>query len=141
VKARGWLWFAVVQLISLIAMVIGWVLLIPFCVAHAWVPIGSIDRWTWSPLNWMYGNPEDGVSGQYARIWNSTGTALVRYMPNASAAWRSYCWSAWRNSCNNLKYVFAHKDGPFWRREFGKFYVQAGFYPNSGFPVLSAGSM
>lgn len=71
----------------------------------------AIDRWSWRPLNVLYGNPEDGVSGQYALIW--VNSVLSPYMPHASAAWRAYCWSAWRNSCDNLKYIFAWKAGPF----------------------------
>ena len=139
-----WAWFAVVQLISLVATVLGWVLLVPFCLSHAW-KLGPksikderiIDVWSWASLNLVYGNPEDGVSGMFALVQGNQ-----EYMPSSKvpAWWRAYCWSALRNSCDNLKYVFAWKGGPFWRREFGRFYVQAGWYPN-GLPVLSAGSI
>lgn len=116
----GWLWYVVVQLIMAVFMVIGWFLLIPFCLKHAWFlsAWGSIDDqrvidvWSWLPLNRVYGNLEDGVSGQQALVWNKEGTARVPYMPNAPAWWRAYCWSAWRNSCDNLKYVFAWENGP-----------------------------
>lgn len=141
---KGWAYFAFVQMVSLIATVIGLFLLIPFCLTRAWVTAGSleagrqIDRWRFAPLNLIYGNPEDGVSGRYALIW--TSTARVPYMPNAWAPWRAYCWSALRNSSDNLKYVFRWKGGPFrhWENSKHTFYVQAGWYPN-GFPVLSAG--
>lgn len=139
--ALAWIWFVVVQclmtwpfllvwlfwhvsfhdgiclsiLTSPIAL--GWVVLIPFCVRKAWTAdLKSIkdqrviDRWNWKPLNWIWGNPEDGVSGQYALVWDRTGQ--VPYMPGADPAWRAYCWSAWRNSANMLKYVFAWKNGP-----------------------------
>lgn len=114
----AWIYFAFVQLVSLIAMMAGWLVLIPFCLARAWVQDEKsvkdqrpIDRWAWRPLNVLYGNREDGVSGQTALIW--VDGVLSPYMPHAWAPWRAYCWSAWRNSCDNLKYVFAWKDGPF----------------------------
>lgn len=141
---RGWLWFAVVQTISLLAMIVGWFLLIPMCLLKAWVPIASteagrqIDRWACSPLNIVYGNPEDGVSGQCALVWNATGNARVPFMPNAWVPWRAYVWSGWRNSADNLKYVFAWKGGPFYRLANTKFFFQAG-WNTSGFPVISAG--
>ena len=113
----GWLWYVVVQLIMLIAMVIGWGLLIPFCVLQIWVRNAKsikdgriIDTWAF-PINAVYGNPEDGVSGQCALIWLN-GTTQGPYMPNAPVWWRAYCWSAWRNSVDGLKYVFAWSSGP-----------------------------
>lgn len=113
----AWFWYVVVQLIMLLFMVAGWVVLIPPCLLHAWYPsaFGSIsdgrviDRWSWWWLS-AFQNPEDGVSGQQALIWTSTGQ--VPYMPNAPAWWRAYCWSAWRNSCDNMKYLFAWERGP-----------------------------
>lgn len=94
-------------------MVIGWLLLLPFCLLQAWKPSEatvagptplprSVDRWKWEPLNAIYGNPEDGVSGQFARVWTPEGE-LVPYWADAPAAWmRAYAWSAWRNSTNQL---------------------------------------
>lgn len=134
----GWSYFAGIQLIMLLATVLGWFLLVPFCLAQAWKPgylsafteDKHIDAWSFEPLNYIYGNPEDGVSGQQALIWTSEGRQ-VPYMPLPDfltrftdipirrflvwiyPAWRAYCWSAWRNSADNLKYVFAWKDGPF----------------------------
>lgn len=140
---KPWLYFAFVQLISLIAMVIGWVVLIPFCLAQAWtqdesIEVGrKIDRWKWGPLNRVYGNTEDGASGLHALVWNSGGTERVPYMPTAWPPWRAYLWSGWRNSSNALKRAFAWKGGPFVR---GQFYVQAGFNKD-GQPVISAGRM
>ena len=113
----AWGWFALVQLICLIATIVGWVLLIPFCLSRAWTAdITSIkdgrpiDRWRWKPLNSIYGNPEDGVSGQTALVW--VDGSLTFYRRGAWAPWRAYLWSAWRNSADNLKYVFAWKKGP-----------------------------
>lgn len=130
----GWLWYVVVQLIMLVFMVAGWLLLIPFCLSHAWFPsaFGSIsdrrviDKWSWRPLNWVYGNPEDGVSGLQALIWlNSTTRGPYMPLPGFLLqlwqarlfvwlfdAWRAYCWSGWRNSCGGLKYLFAWQNGP-----------------------------
>ncbi len=98
---------------GVIAPLTGLVVLIPFCLAQAWEPcmstegpwpVHQIDRWKWAPLNRVYGNPEDGVSGKYALIW--VGGKRVPYMPNAWAPWRAYCWSAWRNTADQLKYTY-----------------------------------
>jgi hypothetical protein len=111
-----WLRFFAIQLIMLTATVLGWLILIPFCLAHAWTGSWAdesikdkrpIDRWAWPPLNYVYGNPEDGVSGQQALIHGDQP-----YMPNAWAPWRAYLWSGWRNSADNLKYVFACSSCP-----------------------------
>lgn len=100
------------------AEALGFLILLPACILHVWTnpitrttkPLPArlyIDRWSWNWLNAWYGNVEDGVSGQQARVWNSTGTALIPYgslypnwMPEAIVA---YGWSAWRNGANNLK--------------------------------------
>jgi hypothetical protein len=139
-----WIYFAFVQLICLIAMVAGWLILIPFCLGEAWIPADSIevgrkvDRWSFGPLNYIYGNPEDGVSGRCALVWNSDGAARMPFMPNAWSPWRAYVWSGWRNSADNLKYVFAWKGGPFVRRVWRGWFLQFG-WNSSGYPVISAG--
>lgn len=115
----GWFWYATVQLVMLLFTVLGWFLLLPFCIAQYWyfeTPKLSIkdsrpiDYWSCDCLNWVYGNPEDGVSGQQALI--ELNGSVSPYLPHASAWWRAYCWSALRNSCDNLKYVFAWRRGP-----------------------------
>lgn len=138
----AWLWFAVVQFISLLATVVGWGLLIPFCLAQAWDNAGrlsikdrrAIDAWNWIPLNCVYGNPEDGVSGRDAILIGGGS-----YMPGAWAPWRAYCWSALRNSADNLKYVFAWKAGPYVSGQFWRFNYGLGWKPENGYnvPVLS----
>jgi hypothetical protein len=140
----GWLIFVCAQLVMLAAQLVGLVLLIPFCLAQDWtldqhsVKDGRpVDRWTFGPLNYVYGNPEDGVSGQTALIWDNAGH-LVPYMPGAWAPWRAYCWSAWRNSSDNLKYVFHWEGGPFINWTNGKWYIHAG-WDSRGLPGLSAG--
>lgn len=112
-----WLRFAAVQLVMLLATILGWIVLVPFALARAWEPCPSrfdpsrvIDRWKWKPLNAVYGNPEDGVSGMKALVW--TNGVQGPYMPGAWPAWRAYLWSAWRNSADNLKYVFACSSCP-----------------------------
>lgn len=141
----AWTWFALVQLICLIATIVGWILLIPFCLIEAWIAdISSakdgrpIDRWSWKPLNSIYGNREDGVSGQTALIW--VNGSLSFYRPRSWAPARAYLWSAWRNSANGLKYMFQWKGGPLCRKEWKRWYVQFG-WNTSGLPVLSAGSV
>jgi hypothetical protein len=132
--ALGWLVFAGVQLVMLAARVVGVVVLIVPCLVHAWRPARSrygparmIDEWRWPGLNWWTGNWEDGPSGLHALIWGSGAQAgeRVAYLLDPPLtkkhqvvkwlwdAWRAYCWSAWRNSANNLKYFFAWEHGPF----------------------------
>jgi hypothetical protein len=116
----GWIWYVIVQLIMMEFTILGWFLLLPFCLTHAWfrgtIALVSIkdkrpiDAWKWNLLNYVYANPEDGVSGQCAIIYNNGLPGP--YMPNAPAWWRAYCWSAWRNSCDSLKYRFAWGNGP-----------------------------
>lgn len=138
-KILAWVWFVVVQLVMLFASLLGKLLLIPFCALKAWKPLPSpfdatrmIDLWSWGPLNMIYGNPEDGVSGAQALIWDSQGSERVGYMASSGARWRAYCWSAWRNSADNLKYVFAWKNGPFKVWANGH---KAGWQEENGFKV------
>lgn len=77
------------------------------------------------------------MSGGEAIIWVDGKQAP--YMPDAWAPWRAYCWSAWRNNCDQLKYRFAWKEGPFrqWTL-FGR-PQHAGWQAENGFnvPVIS----
>lgn len=137
----AWTWYGYVQLIMGLATFLGLFILPWFCMARAWRECGSpfdktrqIDRWSWEPLNAVYGNPEDGVSGRYAKVWYFDGkhdAVQVPYMPNAREWWRAYCWSAWRNSAGNLKYVFAWDKGPqaTWRGR------KLGWWPENGYKV------
>lgn len=136
-----WFRFACVELFQLEAMFLGWLVLIPFCLLKAWKPGAKsikdgrpIDVWSWGPLNLVSGNPEDGASGQFALI-----NGNQPYMPNTWAPWRAYLWSAWRNSANNLKYVFAWTAGPYkeWSYSlFGKLRTaKIGWQMENGFNV------
>lgn len=146
----AWVWFAIVQLVSLVAMVAGYILLIAPCLLHSWEPALSTvgptqqsDRWSW-PINAVYGNPEDGVSGQYAKVW-VLPNKQEPFMPDASPAWRAYVWSAVRNSADGLKYVFAWSKGPLVIHEYFLFgkprTFKAGWQAENGIkvPVLSIG--
>ena len=81
------------------------------------------------------------MSGAEALVWQ--GGARVPYMPGANPARRAYCWSALRNSANNLKCVFAWSRGPFVRRTVSIFgfshTFKAGWQLENGVrvPVLS----
>lgn len=145
----SWCYFAAIQVVAFDAMVVGWFLLIVPCVCRAWVPVTQIyipdwqkDKgiaakrifvWQWWWLNRVWGNDEDGVVGGL-----SDGR---EYNPDMSA-WKAYIWCAWRNSANNLRFVFRWKGGPFyrWESENREWYFQCGWYPN-GFPVLSMGAI
>jgi hypothetical protein len=165
----AWLRFAGVQLVMLAATVLGWLLLIPFCLLQAWstqhgglkfVSIKnkrSIDRWIWQPLNYVYGNPEDGVSGQQAVIWKDDlpfpymplpdwlqrfqEIPTRRFLAWIYPAWRAYVWSGWRNSADNLKYVFSCESCPLKTGTFLGRPYKIGWQEENGYkvPVISWG--
>jgi hypothetical protein len=131
---KGWAWFVVVELICFIAMVVGWFLLIPFAAGRRWYwrcsehyPLRIIAVWNWNWVDKVWGNSEDGVTG---------AEFYVKRIGNER--WRAYCWSAWRNSSNNLRWVFAWPGGPYvkWQNAIWKGHI--GFKPMEGWPVLSA---
>lgn len=135
-----WVYFVAIQLIHLVFFVIGLVVLAPFCVMESWWVSDKpsikdhargVDEWRWNPLNFIYGNPEDGVSGQFALL--SDGS---RYMPGANPAWRAYCWSALRNSVDGLKYVFTIPgEGPLVHWSFWKLHGKLGWQCENGYNV------
>lgn len=108
------------QIPQLLLMPVGLILLIIPCAFKLWGMHGNktnkvwaapfenlngreIDSWDWNWLNTWFGNPEDGVSGMTALVWDLD--KLVPYNPSGSR-WKAYCWSAWRNSVDALKYKF-----------------------------------
>lgn len=139
-----WVYFVAIQLIHLVFFVIGLVVLAPFCATGAWTLSEKrsikdsgrvIDRWRFKPVNFIYGNPEDGVSGEWARL--SDGE---RYLPDATPAWRAYRWSAIRNSVDGLKYVFTLSgEGPLVHWTFWKLRGKFGWQCENGYnvPVMS----
>ena len=131
---RGWFYFAFVQLVSAALTIIGWVLLLPLSIGRCWHIRASIEFqgrqvevWRGGWLTWIWGNEEDGVIGNAIQ--------RARFKDERLCA---YYWSAIRNPTNNLRFVFRWVGGPFCRREWRSWYVQAG-WNTSGYPVLSAG--
>lgn len=144
---KTFLRFVAIQLVSIVAMLVFAFVLIPFCLWRAWtggaVSIKDgrpIDRWKYRWLQAVAGNPEDGVSGQTAKLIGGGP-----YMPGADDRWRAYCWSALRNSVDQLKYLFAYADGPLvtwqWKVPGTLWYIsgKAGWQPENGYnvPVFS----
>jgi len=107
-----WLKWFLAQCLMFIAAVLGvFVLPIP-CLRQAWnvnaksIKDGRpIDTWNSSWLNSVYGNPEDGVSGNKALVWENG--ILVPYRQKSRPWVRAYLWSGFRNTADNLKYKFA----------------------------------
>lgn len=128
----GWLWFLAIQGIALALFPVGVVLVALLAAAQAWKHTRSwyngafIESWYGGRLTWLFGNDEDGVLGPAA------------YNPYASR-WRTFVWSALRNPTNNLRFLVAWKGGPWFQKRWNGLYVQAGFRPDTGWPVLSAG--
>lgn len=150
----AWLYFALVQLVGLATGVAGLLVLAPACYLHAWtapdtlsikpVPLGrKVDRWRWDWLNAVWGNPEDGVSGQQALIWIHGKQSP--FMPGAKPGWRAYVWSALRNPSDRMKYRFPWASGPLYQRRFSvfgrKLQFKAGWQLENGVkvPVLGLG--
>jgi hypothetical protein len=135
--AGGWVWFSFVQLVMGVAALFGLFVLAVACAARWWTLDAKsikdgrpIDRWRFPVPNAIYGNPEDGVSGQTALIMINPVDAGP-YLPGAGVRRRAYRWSALRNSCDGLKYVFAWKGGPY--TKVGAF--KLGWHEESGIKV------
>ncbi len=124
---RGWLYYGTTQVVQVVASVAGLVVLLLPCRLRAWQPSPHpsindgrpIDEWSWPLLNRVYGNPEDGVSGEHALVWVN-GTTRVPFDPTLSPWRRAYAWSALRNSADQLKYTFQWR-GPGVPRAAGTF--------------------
>ena len=125
--------FALIQVASLVLTLVG----VPLCAVLAYGKFytSSVNRDThnFPKWAWLWDNEEDGVCpAWYAHdhTWSLSRSVFV--------------WSAFRNPCNNLRFVpgVSLKGRPLWRREWtmlGKpYYVQAG-WNESGYPVLSGG--
>ncbi len=108
---------------GVLAPLLGLVILIRPCLKQEWQECQStanlfgraprtIDCWKNPWIQSIYGNPEDGVSGKYALVWYTPpggvwgSQYLVPYKAPFTqwAPWRAYCWSAWRNTADQLKY-------------------------------------
>ena len=121
-----WLRFLAIQIASAILMSMGWWVLALMSALRLWKYRAHDDHYSWRILDGIYGNSEDGL----APYW---------YQPTWPLALRVYVWSAWRNSTNNWNRKCAVRGGPFVRLYAHGWYAQAGFRPDNGWPVLSAG--
>ena len=93
-----WFKFFLIQLLSLILMLLGWVILIPICLFL--IRANHLPR-----LFWIWDNQEDGVLPSWYRQKNAKW----------SEARCVFNWTARRNSCNNLRFVkgFSQPKGPY----------------------------
>lgn len=80
----------------------------------------------------IYCNEEDGVTGDTRYFEATRGWSTEK---------RAYMWSALRNPVGNLRWANSFPGGPFKRWTVGNYYFQAGFRPDTGWPVLSAGTI
>jgi hypothetical protein len=119
IVALWWIIWAAMQVVNIVSDILSVIPIAVACLCCAWttpayqtlksipeVHRTAIDRWRYLP-NWLWGNPEDGVSGQQAYIWNSG--KLVPYMPDADPRWRAFCWNM-RNRSSGLKWLFSSKN-------------------------------
>lgn len=127
-----WLTFWSFQARSLAATILGWFLLAPLAAMQNWVWIPSaagkhdfISVWKPDWVDAVWGNAEDGVTGDTFYAQQVKGTRL-----------RAYLWSAWRNSANNMRWGNAVLGGPFFRVTKGNWIFQMGYRPDNGWPVL-----
>lgn len=109
--ALAWAWYALCALFGFfVLMPLGWVVVGAACILKAWkFPYANsikpltgrkqIDGWAW-PINAVYGNPEDGVSGvdAYGPSW------IDSYNPMGSR-WRAFRWSGLRNWAAGFNYL------------------------------------
>lgn len=125
----GWCWFIVIQVVALVLAAIG-VPLIAVLVAGRWWVYDfnfQLHEWRGGRLTWLWGNDEDGIFGYgHRRIGFET-------------RWEAFYWCALRNPVNNLRFVVRGVRGVWFQRRWRGWYFQAGFRPDRGWPVLSAG--
>jgi hypothetical protein len=63
---------------------------------------GNVDYWKWNFLNYWYANTEDGCG--LNAVLGTEGPYYRDTFPKGTPDWVIvYCWSAWRNSANNVK--------------------------------------
>ena len=128
-----WFKFAWFQVRSLAATIVGWFLLAPLAAFKQWrwqlaypsLKHDQIAVWRWSWVDGIWGNAEDGVTGDnfYAARFKSQRLC-------------AYLWSAWRNSANNMRWSNSVVGGPFVRITKGRWIFQFGYRPDNGWPVL-----
>lgn len=94
----GWVYYILYQLISLVGTIIGYFLLIPFCIFKSWeirpgrssiFPNRIAYQWKYKFL-FPWSNEENGIQGGIIGPMNSLSV---------------YKWSALRNPVNNLRFI------------------------------------
>ena len=93
--ALGWSYWIVYQLLAGPLWVLGWIIVPPLAICHAWEQVESTNPmfpgkvWTWKGgwLTLIWGNSEDGV-------------VQGRANPTVLA---SILWCCWRNPTNNMR--------------------------------------
>lgn len=143
-----WLYFIEIQIVmGIYARFFYAVVLIPMAAFGLWrtresqqYPGRRVTAWRGGALLWPACNEEDGV---VPPAW---------YLPGLPDRLRAWCWSAWRNAADNLKYFYRWPGSsnddtkpltrlPFYRKEFfGRWYVQWG-WNSRGLPVCSGGAV
>lgn len=146
--AAGWIWYVILQTVTWIALFpTGVILCAVLAYSRLWYtrasryyPDRQVTVWRGGWLTWLWGCEENGVDPGDQLVVGGT----AKYLPDASPSWRAYMWTAWRNSVGNLCWVTSWKGGPWWQIHFTvrgePWYAQAGFRPDNGWPVLSAGA-
>ena len=164
----AWLYLALIQVIAFVGTVLGIVILFFLSIFRCWKKRASreypYDIMAWS-IDWIdrvYGNEEDGIDGSRGYRLDPEGVLYQHVWIERTKLWpewlQVYWWSAWRNSDNNLRFVFRWIGGPFIRREWMQawptfhkawkfvtftkvpWYFQCG-WNDRGFPVVSGGKI
>lgn len=128
----GWLDFIAIQMIALILFPIGLLIVGYKAFTREWEFDMKRQQYHWAGwgghLLWLFDNDEDGIFGPLP---------LVIVVKNPR--WQSFYWCALRNPVNNLRFICSDTHGPFFQKRWKGWYFQAGFRPDTGWPVLSAG--
>jgi hypothetical protein len=123
----GWLYFLAVQLVALALFPVGIVVVGVLAATRSWTFDINTQRYHWlGKWAWIFDNDEDGIF---------SGPPSLERHPR----WNAFVWCALRNSVNNLRFLTAWKGGPWLQIRRSGRYFQAGFRPDTGWPVLSAG--
>jgi len=129
-------WAGVQAASWLVLFPIGVVLLLPLSLLRLWHTAPSLEYnydvtvWNGGKLTWLWGNEEDGV----------LPSDRNHYLVGKPDWLRAYLWSAWRNSTNNVRFAASIKGGAWLQVRRWGWYFQAGYRPDTGWPVWSAGA-
>lgn len=115
VRVLAWAWFAACELFGLLVLMpVGWVVVGAACIFKAWKfpyatsikPLPNrrlVDGWSW-PINALYGNPEDGVSGV-----DALGPSWLGAYNPQGYRWRAFLWNLrnWASGFNYRNWPFS----------------------------------